>query len=72
MQRSLQAAKSAVQEEKMMLQSTIFEKQSIDLSSAPWIMHEFFAGSRLVAYRLKGMFTPVRTNDISEQKAASN
>lgn len=72
MQRSLQAAKSAVQEEKMILQSTIFEKQSIDLSFAPWIMHEFFAGSGLVAYRLKGMLTPVWANDISEQKAASN
>ena len=54
----------------MMLQSTIFEKQKIDLSSAPWTMHEFFAGSGLVAYGLKGMFAPVWANDISEQKAA--
>ena len=54
----------------MMLQSTIFEKQKIDLSSAPWTMHEFFAGSGLVAYGLKGMFSPVWANDISEQKAA--
>ena len=54
----------------MMLQSTIFENQKIDLSSAPWTMHEFFAGSGLVAYGLKGMFAPVWANDISEQKAA--
>ena len=40
----------------MMLQSTMFEQQKIDLSSAPWTMHEFFAGSGLVAYGLKGMF----------------
>ena len=33
-------------------------------------MHEFFAGSGLVAYGLKGMFMPVWANDISEQKAA--
>lgn len=54
----------------MMLQSAIFEKQKIDLSSAPWTMHEFFAGSGLVAYGLKGMFAPVWANDISNQKAA--
>lgn len=53
-----------------MLQRTMFEKQKIDLSSAPWAMHEFFAGSGLVAYGLKGMFAPVWANDISEQKAA--
>ena len=53
-----------------MLQCTMFEKQKIDLSSAPWTMHEFFAGSGLVAYGLKGMFTPIWANDISEQKAA--
>lgn len=45
-------------------------KQKIDLSSAPWTMHEFFAGSGLVAYGLKGMFAPVWANDISAQKAA--
>lgn len=28
----------------------------IDLSAAPWTMHEFFAGSGLVGYGLKGMF----------------
>lgn len=33
-------------------------------------MHEFFAGSGLVAYGLKGMFATVWANDISEQKAA--
>lgn len=47
-----------------------FKKQNIDLSSAPWTMHEFFAGSGLVAYGLKGMFSPIWANDISEQKAA--
>ena len=54
----------------MMLQRTMFEKEKIDLSSAPWTMHEFFAGSGLVAYGLKGMFAPIWANDISEQKAA--
>jgi DNA (cytosine-5)-methyltransferase 1 len=32
-------------------------------------MHEFFAGSGLVAYGLKGMFSPIWANDISEKKA---
>lgn len=54
----------------MMLQRTMFEKEKIDLSSAPWTMHEFFAGSGLVAYGLKGMFAPIWANDISEQKEA--
>lgn len=36
---------------------------------APWTMHEFFAGSGLVAYGLKGMFAPVWANDVSRQKA---
>ena len=53
-----------------MLQSTMNKRKKIDLSSAPWTMHEFFAGSGLVAYGLKGMFAPVWANDISEQKAA--
>lgn len=53
-----------------MLQSTVHKKENIDLSSAPWTMHEFFAGSGLVAYGLKGMFATVWANDISEQKAA--
>ena len=54
----------------MMLKSTMHKIKNIDLSSAPWAMHEFFAGSGLVAYGLKGMFAPVWANDISEQKAA--
>jgi DNA (cytosine-5)-methyltransferase 1 len=33
-------------------------------------MHEFFAGSGLVAYGLKGMFSPIWSNDISDKKAA--
>ena len=41
----------------------------IDLSAAPWTMHEFFAGSGLVGYGLKGMFAPIWANDISERKA---
>lgn len=44
-------------------------KSRVDLSKAPWKMHEFFAGSGLVAYGLKGLFAPVWANDISEQKA---
>lgn len=52
-----------------MLQRATYNKK-VDLSYAPWTMHEFFAGSGLVAYGLKGMFTPVWANDISEQKAA--
>lgn len=53
-----------------MSQAVMCAKKTIDLSSAPWTMHEFFAGSGLVAYGLKGMFAPVWANDISEQKAA--
>ena len=41
-----------------------------DISCAPWTMHEFFAGSGLVAYGLRGMFRPVWANDISKKKAA--
>ena len=44
--------------------------ETIDLSSAPWTMHEFFAGSGLVAYGLKGMFRPVWANDICDKKAS--
>jgi len=33
-------------------------------------MHEFFAGSGLVAYGLRGMFNPVWANDICEKKAS--
>lgn len=47
----------------------LFESEKIDLSLAPWTMHEFFAGSGLVAYGLKGMFAPTWSNDISPQKA---
>jgi len=46
------------------------KNQLIDLSGAPWTMHEFFAGSGLVAYGLKGQFSPVWSNDISEKKVA--
>ncbi len=42
----------------------------VDLSDAPYTMHEFFAGSGLVAYGLRGMFTPVWSNDINERKAS--
>ncbi len=49
---------------------TEYKTSKVDLSSAPWTMHEFFAGSGLVAYGLRGMFAPVWANDISEQKAA--
>ena len=45
-------------------------KRLIDLSGAPWTMHEFFAGSGLVAYGLKGLFCPVWANDISEKKVS--
>ena len=44
--------------------------KKINLSQAPWTMHEFFAGSGLVAYGLQGMFRPVWANDICPQKAA--
>ena len=50
-------------------QARSLELHGIDLSTAPWTMHEFFAGSGLVAYGLKGLFAPVWANDISEQKA---
>lgn len=43
--------------------------QKVDLASATWTMHEFFAGSGLVAYGLKGMFRPVWANDICLKKA---
>lgn len=53
-----------------MTQQNIAEHNKVDLSAAPWKMHEFFAGTGLVAYGLKGMFAPVWANDNSEQKAA--
>ncbi|MCD8300129.1 MAG: DNA cytosine methyltransferase [Clostridiales bacterium] len=37
--------------------------------ASPWTMHEFFAGSGMVAYGLRGMFSTVWANDISLQKA---
>ena len=42
----------------------------VSLASAPWTMHEFFAGSGLVAYGFKDMFRPVWSNDICSKKAA--
>lgn len=47
----------------------LFGEKKVDLSAAPWLMHEFFAGSGLVAYGLKDMFSPVWSNDICRQKA---
>jgi DNA (cytosine-5)-methyltransferase 1 len=44
--------------------------KKINLTPAPWTMHEFFAGSGFVAYGLKGMFRTVWSNDICPQKAA--
>ena len=44
--------------------------KKINLSQAPWTMHEFFAGSGLVAYGLQGMFRPLWSNDICPKKAA--
>lgn len=41
----------------------------VDLSGSPWKMHEFFAGSGLVAYGLKGIFSPIWANDNCPQKA---
>ena len=42
----------------------------LEISDAPWTMHEFFAGSGLVAHGLKGLFCPIWSNDISDKKAA--
>ena len=52
-----------------MLHSDSTERKKDKLTHAPWNMHEFFAGSGLVAYGLKGMFNPIWANDISKQKA---
>lgn len=54
----------------MLFQPNIFQNQNIDQTLATWTMHEFFAGSGLVAYGLRNMFTPIWANDISKQKAA--
>lgn len=43
--------------------------RKVSLSPAPWTMHEFFAGSGLVAYGLRGMFRPAWANDICPKKA---
>lgn len=40
----------------------------IDLSRSKWTMHEFFAGSGLAAYGLKGLFRPVWANDLNPKK----
>lgn len=53
---------------KRLLQRTLYKKQNIDLSSAPWTMHEFFAGSGLVAYGLKGMFAPIWVTILANRK----
>jgi DNA (cytosine-5)-methyltransferase 1 len=53
-----------------MANATRLNSQLVDLTNAPWTMHEFFAGSGLVAYGLRGLFCPVWANDISEKKAA--
>jgi len=53
-----------------MAQELLFDNRQIGLSSAPWTMHEFFAGSGLVAYGLRGLFCPIWANDISDKKAA--
>ena len=44
-------------------------QRRVNLANAPWTMQEFFAGSGLVAYGLRGMFAPVWSNDIDEHKA---
>lgn len=51
------------------VQHTMIGKQNVDLSSAPWSMHEYFADGGLVAFDLKGMFASVWVNDIGERKA---
>ena len=43
--------------------------QKVDLSKSRWKMLEFFAGSGLVAYGMKDMFSPVWSNDINDRKA---
>ena len=44
-----------------------FSKASF--SNAPFTMHEFFAGSGLVAYALKNFFTSIWANDLDPKKA---
>ena len=50
-------------------ETSLHSHLKVDLSNAPWTMHEFFAGSGLVAYGLKDMFRPIWANDISPEKA---
>ena len=45
-------------------------KAKVDLSAGQWKMHEFFAGSGLVAYGLKDIFSPAWSNDNCPQKAS--
>jgi DNA (cytosine-5)-methyltransferase 1 len=43
--------------------------KKLKLAPARWTMHEFFAGSGLVALGMNGMFYPIWANDVSEKKA---
>ena len=54
----------------MILQRTMYQKQNINLSSAPWTMHEFFAGSGLVAYGLRGCSRLFGQTTSANKKAA--
>jgi DNA (cytosine-5)-methyltransferase 1 len=49
---------------------TSIETENISDLPTPWTMHEFFAGSGLVAYGLDGAFRSVWSNDICAKKAA--
>lgn len=49
------------------MQNNVMRK--VDFKAAPWSMHEFFAGSGLVAYGLKDIFQPVWSNDNCPKKA---
>ena len=51
-------------------QANLSLNDKIDLSTAPWTMHEFFAGSGLVACGMKGLFKPIWANDICPRKAS--
>lgn len=58
------------QETNNSVEKSASQQSDITLYPAPWKMHEFFAGSGLVSYGLRGMFSTVWANDISAQKAA--
>jgi DNA (cytosine-5)-methyltransferase 1 len=66
-------ARKALQSEsygsKVMSVTQLKAMKKIALSHSAWTMHEFFAGSGLVSYGLKGLFSPVWANDISAKKA---